>query len=143
MRRLTSPWSPYPLDTGSRTRVYHLLRALAARHRVTLLALDPQGWAPPEPEAVAPLCEHLAIVHQDPFQRSRLRTATRFVSLRPAVAEPFPEMLEIARELHDRKPFDAVIAATTVMADYALAMRARYGYWRNTTPMPAGCRRGT
>jgi len=26
-----SPWFPYPPDTGSRTRVYHLLRALAQR----------------------------------------------------------------------------------------------------------------
>lgn len=119
-----SPWFPYPLDTGSRTRVYHLLKALAERHRITMLSLDPQGWAPAQVDAVAPFCERAQVIARDPFRRGRLRTATRFLSPNPVVADPFPELLRLARELHAAQPFDAVIAATVVMAPYALALPA-------------------
>ena len=116
-----SPWFPYPLDTGSRIRVYHLLRALAQRHRVTLLTLNPSGWAPPQVDAVAPLCEHVQIVHRDPFRHGWLRRATRFFSFGPIMAAPFPELERMARQLHAKDAFDAVISATVVMTPYALA----------------------
>lgn len=115
-----SPWFPYPLDTGFRTRVHYLLRALAGRHRVTLLTLDPQGWAPAHVEPVAQICEHIAIVPRDPFRRGRWRTATRFFGMKPVMADPFPEMLEQVRQLHAQQPFDLVISASVVMAAYAL-----------------------
>jgi len=117
-----SPWFPYPLDTGSRTRVYYLLKSLAERHRVTLLSLDPQGWAPAQIEGVAPFCEQVIIIPRDPFRRDRLRMATRFFSLSPVVADPFPEMLRLVNELHAARPFDVVIAGTVIMAPYALAL---------------------
>lgn len=117
-----APWFPYPLDTGSRTRVYYLLKSLAERHSVTMLSLDPQGWAPAKIEGVAPFCEQAVIVPRDPFRRSRLRMATRFFSLSPVVADPFPEMLRLVNELHAAQPFDAVIAGTVIMAPYALAL---------------------
>ena len=34
-----STWFPYPPDNGSKLRVYHLLRALAQAHEVTLALL--------------------------------------------------------------------------------------------------------
>lgn len=117
-----SPWFPYPLDTGSRTRVYHLLQALAIHHKVTLLTLDPQGWAPAQLDVVVPLCKHAVIIPRDPFQRSRLRMATRFFSSSPVVTNPFPELLDLVADLHAAKPFDAVIAGTAIMAPYALAL---------------------
>ena len=45
---LLSTWFPSPPDNGSKLRVHHLLRALARRHQVTLLAFafdtaDPAG----------------------------------------------------------------------------------------------------
>ena len=117
-----SPWFPYPLDTGSRIRVYHQLQALARRHKVTLLTLDPQGWAPAQVEPVEPLCQQLALIPRDPFHRGRLRTATRFFFLRPIVNIPFAEMTRLVCRLHTEQPFDVVIASSTVMARYALAL---------------------
>lgn len=117
-----SPWFPYPLDTGSRTRAYFLVRALARKHRVTLVSLDPQGWAPPQKDALEPFCDQALLVAKDPFRRSWLRTKTRFLSLRPIVDEPFPEVLQLVKQLHADKPFDVVIAGTTVTAAYALAL---------------------
>ncbi len=117
-----SPWFPYPLDTGSRTRVYYLLRALAEHHQVTIASLDPQGWAPAQVDAVTLFCEGAFVVLRDPFRRSRLRTATRFFSPSPVVANPFPEMLRLTSDLHAAQPFDVVVAGTTIMAAYALAL---------------------
>jgi polysaccharide biosynthesis protein PslH len=117
-----SPWFPYPLDTGFRVRVYHMLRVMAHQHRITLLTLDPQGWAPAQIEPVRPLCEHVEIVHADPFNRSRVQKATRFLSFGPIVATPFAEMSARVRQLHQQQPFDVVIASSVMMAAYALDM---------------------
>lgn len=113
-----SPWFPYPLDTGSRVRVYHLVLALAQHHRVTLLTLEPQDWAPAETGPIGPLCERVEIVHHDPFRRSGMSTALRFFSPGPIVARPFAAMSRLAECLHLQSPFDIAIAGTVVMSPY-------------------------
>ncbi len=117
-----TPWFPYPLDTGSRTRVYYLLRGLAYDHDVTLLSLAPRGWEEPDIDSVAPLCKHCAVVQRDPFEQSVWRRATRFFASQPIVTQPFPEMIELVKTLNKKESFDVVIASGTVMADYALAL---------------------
>jgi polysaccharide biosynthesis protein PslH len=117
-----SPWFPYPLDTGSRIRVYHMLRVMAQQHHITLLTLDPQGWAPAQVDPVKSLCEHVEIVPADPFKRSKAQQATRFSSFGPIVAAPFAEMTERVRQLHQRRSFDVVIASSVIMAAYALEL---------------------
>lgn len=117
-----SPWFPYPLDTGSRTRIYHILQALFSCHEVTLLTLDPQGWAPAEVEALAPLCQYVAMIPRDPYRRDGLRATTRFFFPRPVVNVPFREMLCLVRRLHKEQPFEAVVSSNAVMAHYALAL---------------------
>ena len=117
-----SPWFPYPLDTGARTRFYYLLKALAERHQVSLLTLDPYGWAPAQIEAVKPLCERAIVVPRDPFRHSRVHMATQFFSLRPVVAHPFPEMLSLVNDLHASEPFDVAISGTVAMAAYVTAL---------------------
>ncbi len=117
-----SPWFPYPLDTGSRTRVYYLLKALTSEHEVTLLTLNPAGWSLPEMQPVAELCEETAVFFRDPYRRGRFVENTRFFSLRPIVAKPFAALLRKIEQLHKERSFDVVIAATYVMAEYALAI---------------------
>lgn len=87
-----------------------------------MLSLDPQSWAPAQEPAIASFCEQIHIVPKDPFSRSRVRMASRFLSLSPIVATPFPEMLRLTRELHAVRPFDVVISGTVIMASYALAL---------------------
>jgi polysaccharide biosynthesis protein PslH len=115
-----SPWFPYPLDTGFRIRVYHMLSVMAQQHHVTLLTLNPQGWAPAQIEPVKPLCEYVEIVEADPFNRLRTQRATRFLSFGPIVAAPFAEMSARVQQLHRQQPFDVVIASSVMMATYAL-----------------------
>jgi glycosyltransferase involved in cell wall biosynthesis len=117
-----SPWLPYPLDTGSRIRVYHLLQALAQHYDVTLVTLAPHGWAPAQEAVIAPLVQTLKVMHYDPFQRGVLRTALRSLSLRPIVAAPFQDVVQLVRQLHAERPFEVVIAANVTMAAYATAL---------------------
>jgi glycosyltransferase involved in cell wall biosynthesis len=49
---ILSPEFPFPLTNGTRHKVYHLLRYLASRHEVTLLAFHQPG-NPPQPDHMA------------------------------------------------------------------------------------------
>jgi polysaccharide biosynthesis protein PslH len=117
-----APWFPYPLDTGARIRIYYLLRALARQHEVSLFTLDPSGWAPAQMDEVAPLCERAAIVKRDLFRPGPLRSATRFLSFAPVVAQPVPEMQSLVRQAHAGRAFDVAIAATAFMAAYVVQL---------------------
>ncbi|MBL8136151.1 MAG: glycosyltransferase [Acidobacteria bacterium] len=64
-----STWSPYPLVNGSTLRVYHLLRALAARHAVDLVAFSAPG-APTAAEVahLREFCRAVTILPRSPFE---------------------------------------------------------------------------
>jgi glycosyltransferase involved in cell wall biosynthesis len=111
-----STWFPHPHDNGSKIRVYHLLRALAARHRVMLISFafgtaDPEGAK----DALAS-CDSVQVVRCDPFERGRTAQALRFFSLTPVVERPLEDMDELVSPA--LRHCDLVIASTTAMAVY-------------------------
>ena len=58
-----SAWFPYPPDNGSKLRIYHLLRSLSGRHRITLIAAAGEGQAgQPLPPELASLCHRVETV---------------------------------------------------------------------------------
>lgn len=73
------PYLPWPVSSGGKTRVYHLLRALAQRgHRITLLA---QSKTPPDPTtraALEPWLERLVILPRRPLRHPRTLGAILF-----------------------------------------------------------------
>lgn len=115
-----STWFPYPLDNGSKIRVYHLLRALGREHQVTLVSFAFETAAPEQVAATLPFCQTVHILPRDPFARNTLAQATRYVSLAPVVTRSIPEMQRLVGEVLTHTTFDAVIASTEVMATYAL-----------------------
>lgn len=117
-----SPWHPHPPDNGSKLRVYHLLRSLAERHRVTLLSF---AFATARPEEAGPLGEwgvEVKAVLINPFEANRAGALRTFLSPRPVVSRPIPAMSRLVAETTTAQAFDAVIASTEMMADYALAV---------------------
>lgn len=114
---------PYPLNTGAKTRAYFVLRHLAQRNQVTLLAFtridDP-------PEAVEHLRDFCAGVYTIPMLRSRRRdmrallesllSDQSFVIRRDYV----PAMAQKIEELVSNGDYDAVHADQLWMAQYAL-----------------------
>jgi glycosyltransferase involved in cell wall biosynthesis len=115
-----STWFPCPPDNGSKMRVYYLLRALSARHRVTLLSFAFAGAQPPAAAAGFPWAE-AEVVARNPFVRSRAAHALRFLSPTPIVARPLPQMQQAAHRLLQRRAYDVIIASTEVTAVYALS----------------------
>jgi glycosyltransferase involved in cell wall biosynthesis len=115
-----STWHPHPPDNGSKLRVYHLLRSLAERHQVTLLSF---AFATARLEEAGPLEEwgiEVRAVPINPFEANRAGALRTFLSPRPMVSRPIPAMSRLAADALATQAFDAVVASTEMMADYAL-----------------------
>ncbi len=80
---MLSPTLPWPLNMGSKIRLYHILRELArAGHEVTLLALAHESYTGDDLEALKPYCAELYIVPVK--HRPRPRAALwAFFSMKP------------------------------------------------------------
>lgn len=114
-------WFPYPVDNGSRIRVHHLLRALAERHEVHLLA-----FMPPEAgqyvQDLRAWCPHVAVVERPMFWRDRRKALLGYFSPQPrdVVAGYSPEMADLVKQSARHHRFDAVVASVVDVAPYAL-----------------------
>jgi glycosyltransferase involved in cell wall biosynthesis len=115
-----STWFPYPPDNGSKIRVYHLLRALSARHEVSLVAFEFGTARPHDATILREWGIDLHTISRDPFQRGKTAGMLRFFSPAPIVTRPLPEMTAIVRDRLRRSTIDAIIASTEVTAAYAL-----------------------
>lgn len=115
-----STWFPCPADNGSKIRVYYLLRALGARHQVSLLSFAFGTAHPAEAVALRSICAEVQVVERNPFQRSDTAALTRFLSPDPIVTRPLQEMKGLVQRALDSKHYEAVIASIEVMATYAL-----------------------
>ncbi len=115
-----SPWHPYPPDNGSKLRAYHLIKALAQHHQVTLVSFAFDTARPEAPCDLHARCRDVRTVKLDPFAANRAGALRTFLSLRPVVSRPVPAMQELVAAVLGGRVFDAVIASTEMMADYAL-----------------------
>jgi polysaccharide biosynthesis protein PslH len=66
---------PYPPHGGSRMRVYQFIRALAQRHRITLLAYQYADEECASSGALEALCRIVAVRWQEPLALARMRAA--------------------------------------------------------------------
>lgn len=116
-----STWFPYPLDNGSRIRVYHLLRALAERHDLHLLTFMPPDAAPYLAK-VCTWCRQVEVVQRDPFWRDPRKTVLGYLSPRPrdVVAGYSPEMARLVRDAAAGQRYDLIVASVAEAAPYAL-----------------------
>lgn len=116
---IVAPYVPYPPWFGGASRVYHLLRALARTHRVSLLCYGTAG----EVAAAGPLteaCEDVQIVVPPRGERwRRLYQARSFVG-RPYYYYAFHSraMARALRSTLARRAFDIVQIEFSQMAAY-------------------------
>ena len=73
-----SRWFPYPPINGSKQRVYHLIRALAEAHEVSLLSFTDDPSIEPDAAAIRGLCADIQTV---PWQAYRPRSAPALLGL--------------------------------------------------------------
>jgi len=111
-----STWFPYPPDNGSKLRVYHLLRALAQDHTVTLVSFAFDTARPEQPGDLRDLCADIQAVHVDPFAANRAGTLRTFLSARPMASRPIPAMSQLVADVLDVNTFAAIIPVEAMMA---------------------------
>ncbi|WP_051276121.1 glycosyltransferase family 4 protein [Desulfovirgula thermocuniculi] len=109
---------PWPLDQGDKLRNYHLLKALAAEHEVTLVTFCPPGeekgsWQ----RAIAPLCR---AVYPVPLgQRQMLLNVLRLPHLPVTMAaRASARVVRLLRQLTQEQGFDVAYACQLKMAGY-------------------------
>ena len=118
-----SPYAPFPPRSGGALRMFHLLRALASRHEVTLLTFADED----ERSALAPLNAWLSLVTVPaPPRRTLARRALT------TLFSPLPDMAlrnadaafsTALQRLLSGPPFAAVQAESIEMARYLDAAR--------------------
>jgi len=110
---------PYPADAGPKVRIYHVLRHLAQRHEVTLLAFNRPDDPPQAQEHLRQFC---AAVHTVPMVRSRSRDLRALLlSLLKGGSfiiqrDESREMIQKVNQLLSEQTFDAVHADQLWMA---------------------------
>lgn len=115
-----STWYPYPPDNGSRLRVYHLLRALSSKHRVSLMSFAFDNAMQTTAHILHDWCDVIASVDANPFVTNRASDLRTFFSQRPVASRPVPAMSHLVGQALNLHKYDSVIASTGMMIDYAL-----------------------
>jgi glycosyltransferase involved in cell wall biosynthesis len=115
-----SRWFPYPINNGSKLRIYHLLRGLAQQHDVTLLSFADQPHVNPDSPEIRALCSDVHVIPWREFDPHSLRAHFGFLSLMPrSVVDTFSvEMAQKIEKLLRKRTYDLVIASQLSMAAY-------------------------
>jgi glycosyltransferase involved in cell wall biosynthesis len=119
-----STWFPYPPDNGSRLRAFHLIRELAASHRIRLVAGLQQDLAgvvskDKVPDALAGICDEVVAIPWKWYEPGRKGVVRSLLSLTPrSVVETDNPALHAAVARALQKPTDAVLALELGMAPY-------------------------
>ena len=117
-----STWFPYPPDNGSRIRAYHLLRALARSHRVTLVAFRPVNGKASERFLSSRRRIAIHPVAVDPFRYVNIPQMLKFASPIPVACWPSRGMRRTTAQLARLAQWDAVVAFQSPVAHYALQL---------------------
>jgi len=125
-----SRWFPYPMNNGSKIRIYNLLRGLSQHHDVTLLSFADQPEVRPEAPEIRAICSKVVVVPWREFDPNTFRARLAFLSLKPrSIVDTFsPEMAQTITKILDEQSYDLVIASQLQMAAY-------YPYFRGIPAM--------
>jgi polysaccharide biosynthesis protein PslH len=118
-----SAWCPLPADNGSKLRISQLLRGLAHKHTIDLLAFAPEDPGLDAVRKMQAICDSVELLLETPFA-GRMGDGLRgLFSKRPrsVLANYSPAMAATVRECSKRH-YDLVIASQIHMAPYALLM---------------------
>jgi glycosyltransferase involved in cell wall biosynthesis len=120
-----SRWFPYPINNGSKLRIYHLLRGLSEYHDLTLLSFVDQPDLDLDALEIQSLCKEIRTVPWHPFDPQGWRARLGFFSMRPrSVIDTFSiEMEEQINQALSRQNYDLVIASQIDMAAYSHIFR--------------------
>jgi len=115
-----SSWFPYPPDNGSRIRIYNLMKGLAARHQVHLIALMQDDSKREDAERLRDICEVWSLHESRWFRPGTLKSFVGYLSSRPrSVVDTFdPAVARSVKEAIRSISPDVVIASTLGVVEY-------------------------
>lgn len=115
-----SRWFPYPVNNGSKLRIYNLLRGLSKHHDVTLLSFADQPDVSPEAPELQSTCSEVHVVPWREFDPHSRNARLGLLGLKPRfLTDTYSaEMENTIRSLISRKGFNLVIASQLSMASY-------------------------
>jgi glycosyltransferase involved in cell wall biosynthesis len=116
-----SSWFPFPPDNGSRQRAFHLLRGLAARHEIVLVALTDADQRLPNTDALEEYCSRVATLQRATFQPRGAKALAALVSSQPrSLVDTFDPMVhQLIQTEFSQQEFDLILAGELGMAAYA------------------------
>jgi glycosyltransferase involved in cell wall biosynthesis len=115
-----STWFPYPPDQGSKIRAYHILRALASRHELSVLSFKDSDLEQASIDHIEKLSSQVRVIDKEPFAQNLLGRSLGWFSTKPraVVGNYSPRMAqEVAFQIDDWQP-DAIFALTYIAAMY-------------------------
>lgn len=122
-----SRWLPWPVNNGSKVRIYNLLRGLSEQHEITLLSFADQPGADANAPQLQALCQEVQVVPWQPFDPQRLDTRLGFLSWTPrsvwsTYSRELEQRIQHALSIHD---YDLVIASQWEMASYCQVFQGK------------------
>jgi sugar transferase (PEP-CTERM/EpsH1 system associated) len=124
-----STWFPYPPDNGSKIRAHYLLRAVAEKHEVAVVAFQRETDAERKIDAQRKIDQQygdrtsICPVPVDPFRHVSASAIVRYASPRPLAFWPSRRMSETVQRVSAGRRWDAVVAVQTPVAQYALPVK--------------------
>jgi len=116
-----SPWYPFPLENGSKIRIYHLLKTLSQSHELHLISFIRQGERI-DPGGLNGICSSIETVAWIPFKPGSIRALAGYFALIPrSDFDTFsPEMQSKLDQKIDMLKPDVVICSEFNTAAYAV-----------------------
>jgi glycosyltransferase involved in cell wall biosynthesis len=115
-----SRWFPYPVDNGSKIRIYNLLRGLAKIHDISLISFSDHPNVDRENREMMEICRDVSVVQWKEFQPSSLRSLLGFFSPLPrSLIDTYSQQMEdTIKKKISTSNFDLVIISESQMYVY-------------------------
>jgi polysaccharide biosynthesis protein PslH len=117
-----SRWYPYPIDNGSKIRIFNLIEHLSQRHQVDLISFTHEPVEREAEEVMMGFCTQVRHIPYRPFRPDRLKAVLGFFSPQPrSVRDTYnTSMEEVVSQALQQQSYDVVVASQVDMAPYAL-----------------------
>jgi len=122
-----SRWFPYPLDNGSRIRIFNLINCLACDHEVDLVTFASEYVSKDRLAAMRRYCRTVEVIQYQSFRPYHWRAVLGFFSRSPrSVVDTYNvKMKLLVEELCRSEEYEVAIASEKDMAPYALLLQGR------------------
>jgi glycosyltransferase involved in cell wall biosynthesis len=119
-----SAWCPYPADNGSKLRIAHLVRGLAAAHAVDFISFCSEGDEGSRAAQLRSYCREVHLLHETPFAARRVSRLRSGLAPQPhsLLADHSPTMAALAGGQAASRDYDIVVASELHMLPYALPL---------------------